>query len=401
MAVAILLLTAAIADWVCNLIIRQLVRRISAKSMANAEGLLVRQAITRFSHVVPALIIQRGIHTVPNLPEWAVTLVHNVTAAYIILMVARTISALLSFLNERYQRRPEANQKPIKGYIQIGKILIYCTAAILAIAALMDRSPLLLISGLGAMAAVLMLIFKDTILSLVASIQLNSTDMVRIGDWIEMPQLNADGDVIDVQLHTVKVQNFDKTITTIPTYRLVSESFRNWRGMSESGGRRIKRALKVDKNSIRFLTEDEIQDLRKFKLLDAYFEKKIPDVEEWNKQTAASGVNARRLTNIGTFRNYVQSYLENHPGIKKDFTLLVRHLAPGETGVPIEVYAFTNTTAWAEYEGIQADIFDHLFAIMPEFGLRLFQNPSGYDFSHLVSELKATDENGGNSVKTS
>jgi len=230
-------------------------------------------------------------------------------------------------------------------------------------------------------------VFKDTILSLVASVQLTSNDMLRVGDWIEMPQLNADGDVIDIALHTVKVQNWDKTITTIPTHRLIEESFKNWRGMSEAGGRRIMRALVLDQNSVRFLTDEEQASMRRFALIDDYLDRKREELELWNRQQLAVGrdpVNARRATNIGTFRAYVNAYLCAHPSIAQDMTMLVRQLEPTSKGLPLQIYCFTNTTAWNAYESIQADIFDHLLAIMPEFDLRIYQEPSGLDLRGLL-----------------
>ena len=259
------------------------------------------------------------------------------------------------------------------------------------LAVLMEQSPLLLLSGLGAMAAVLMLVFKDTILSLVASVQLTSNDMLRVGDWIEMPQLNADGDVIDIALHTVKVQNWDKTITTIPTHRLISESYKNWRGMQESGGRRIKRALLIDQRSAHFLEPEEMERLHRFMLIDDYLDRKRGELDKWNTDFLEAGrdpVNQRRVTNLGTFRAYVVAYLRAHPRISKEMTLLVRQLEPTGQGVPLEIYCFTSTTAWADYEAIQSDIFDHLISVIPEFGLRLFQEPSGYDAELLAEGLR-------------
>ena len=237
------------------------------------------------------------------------------------------------------------------------------------------------------MTAVLLLVFKDTLLSLVASVQLAAQDMVRVGDWIEVPQLGADGDVVDMELYTVTVQNFDKTITTIPTQRLITDSFKNWRGMSSSGGRRIKRALHIDASSIRFISAQDVNDYRRFSLLEDYLTGKNDELKKYNQTMVGAtadesdaAVNMRRLTNIGTFRAYAWRYLKEHPRIRKDMTLLVRQLAPDD-GIPIELYCFTNTVKWTEYEDIQADIFDHLLAIMPEFGLQLFQRPAGKEFS--------------------
>ena len=269
-------------------------------------------------------------------------------------------------------------------------------------ATLINRNPLILLSGLGAMAAVLMLIFQDTILSLVASLQLGSNDMVRIGDWIEMPSQNADGDVIEIALHTVKVRNWDKTITTLPVRKLITDSFKNWRGMQETGGRRIKRSLYIDQRSVRFLDEAEMQRLEDFVVLNDYLERKRRELAEWNReleQQGAKPINERRVTNLGTFRAYVEQYLRNNAHIRQDMTLLVRQLQPGATGIPLEVYCFTNDTRWAVYEGIQSDIFDHLLAILPIFDLRVFQQCS--DTSGMVipspallsqSALKAVEQ---------
>ena len=381
----LLVLVAFIADFVVRRILTRLILRIVGRAVHDLDVLL-RPVVRSFTRVVPAVIIHQGIGGVPHLAPGFVTLVQNVAGAFMIVAVAIGIGAGLDMANALYARSPRAHRRSIKGYLQVLKIVIYAIATILVIAALIDRSPLLLLSGLGALAAVLMLVFKDTILSLVASVQLNSNDMLRVGDWIEMPQVNADGDVIDIALHTVKVQNWDKTITTIPTWRLISESYRNWRGMQDSGGRRIKRSLLIDQTSARFLTEAERERMRRFLLIDDYLADKSAEMADWNAKLVEAGrdpVNMRRSTNIGAFRAYVQNYLENHPRIRQDMTLLVRQMQPTETGLPLEIYAFTATVAWAEYEAIQADIFDHLLAILPVFDLRLFQSPSGADFVQL------------------
>ena len=380
---AALMLAAAAA----NFLIKKVILRLAAPFM-DERSLTVNKAAARLATVVPALIISRGIVLVPNLPDQVVSVVQNVAAATMVLSVALAIAGVLDYINELYQRDPHSRSRPIKGYIQLGKLIIALGAVIMVIATLMEQSPLLLLSGLGAMAAVLLLVFKDTILSLVASVQLTSNDMLRVGDWIEMPQLNADGDVIDIALHTVKVQNWDKTITTIPTHRLISESFKNWRGMSESGGRRIKRSLMLDQNCTKFLDPAEIDQLRRFALLKPYLARKDEEIAAWNAEKLQSGsdqVNARKVTNLGTFRAYVFAYLKAHELIHKDMTLLVRQLSPGAQGLPLEVYCFTSTTDWDEYEAIQADLFDHFLAILPEFGLQIFQDPSGRDLQHALA----------------
>lgn len=382
---ALFLLVGAV--WLANFITKHVLMRVvrrmlAAASLGQEPGAGLDKVIVRLAHIVPALVLWAGIGLVPDLPESMVIVVRNVSNAYIVLTVALALAALLNAINSIYNRRPEAKDRPIKGYLQVVQIVVYAIAAILIIASLLDRSPLILLSGLGAMAAVLMLVFQDTLLSLVASVQISSNDIVRVGDWIEMPQFNADGDVIDIALHTIKVQNWDRTITTIPTKRLISESFKNWRGMQESGGRRIKRALHIDQNSIKFLSTEEQTRLHRFSVLAGYLEEKKAELEKWNAGLIEQGldpINSRQVTNIGTFRAYVERYLRQHPGVHQGMTLMVRQLNPGPQGLPLEIYCFTNTTAWAAYEGIQSDIFDHLLAILPEFGLRVFQQPSGPD----------------------
>ena len=394
-AVLGLVLVAWLANWLTkHILLRGLRRLLSAVMVGGDSEVTPLRVVTRLSNVVPALVLMNGMRAVPALPPALVTVVENVSSAFIVLTVAMALGEALNLLNVLYRRRPDAHLRPIKGYVEVFKIVIYFIAAILMVASLIDRSPLILLSGLGAMAAVLMLIFQDTLLSLVASVQLSSNDMVRVGDWIEMPQLNADGDVIDIALHTVKVQNFDKTITTIPTKKLISDSFRNWRGMSESGGRRIKRSLFVDQHSVRFLTDEERRRLDRFALLDGYLSAKEAELEVWNAtlpRAERDVVNRRRVTNIGTFRAYVERYLRRHPGVHQGMTLIVRQLAPTADGLPLEVYCFTNTTAWVQYESIQSDIFDHLFAIIPEFGLRVFQHPSGADMRAMALRPAAAD----------
>jgi len=383
-ALAGLVVVALAVNW----LIKRVLLRAAAPYLDRRSDTADR-AVAWLATVIPLLVVSRGIDWVPNLPPELVTVTVNVVRALIVLSVAMAISGALDYANELYARRPEARSRPIKGYIQVVKIAMFCGAAILMIAVLIEQSPLLLLSGLGAMAAVLLLVFKDTILSLVASVQLTSNDMLRVGDWIEMPSMDADGDVIDIALHTVKVQNFDKTITTIPTHKLIADSYRNWRGMSDSGGRRIKRALVLDQNSVRFLDEDEVAGLKRFRLLEKYLARKQDEIAEWNRHELASdsdAINARRITNIGTLRAYVIAYLQSHPRIAGEgFTLMVRQLPPSPQGLPLEIYCFANTIDWAEYEAIQADIFDHMLAILPEFGLRVFQQPSGLDLQGLAT----------------
>lgn len=394
LAIALLVLAALVANWITKHVVLQVLKRVIGKKLSpqNQHNLNMPVA-SRLANVVPAIVISAGIHTVPHLPEAAVKVTQNVAFAFIALTVAVAIGHLLDYINILYLRRAENHNRPIKGYLQLGKLIIYLVAGVLIVSALIDKSPLILLSGLGAMAAVLMLIFQDTILSLVASVQISSNGTVRVGDWIEMPQMDADGDVIDIALHTVTVQNFDKTLTIFPTKNLVSNSFKNWRGMVEAGGRRIKRSLLIDQNSVRFLTDEEIERLRGLTMLQGYLNEKLEEIDEWNKDLAAEGqdpINKRRITNIGTFRAYMNELITNHKDIHKGMSAMVRQLQPTPTGLPLEIYCFTNTTAWAAYENIQADIFDHLLAILPEFGLRLVQQPTGSDLQDLTKALQNT-----------
>ncbi|ECD4565614.1 mechanosensitive ion channel [Salmonella enterica subsp. enterica] len=301
-----------------------------------------------------------------------------------------SLFSLLDVIFNLSQKWPAASQLPLKGIFQGIKLIGAIIVGILMISLLIGQSPAILISGLGAMAAVLMLVFKDPILGLVAGIQLSANDMLKLGDWLEMPKYGADGAVIDIGLTTVKVRNWDNTITTIPTWSLVSDSFKNWSGMSASGGRRIKRSINIDTTSIHFLDDDEKQRLLTAQLLKPYLTSRHQEIDEWNKQLDApeSALNHRRMTNIGTFRAYLNEYLRHHPRIRKDMTLMVRQLAPDDHGLPIEIYAFTNTVVWLEYESIQADIFDHIFAVVEEFGLRIHQTPTGSDIRALSGTLR-------------
>ena len=299
----------------------------------------------------------------------------------------QVIDAFLNALHDIYLTLPVSRSRPIKGYVQITKVIFYFIGTILIFSVILNKNPGYFLGGLGAFAAILLLVFKDTILGLVAGIQLSANDMVRPGDWISMPGYNADGTVSDISLNTVKVQNWDKTISTIPTYALVSNSFTNWRGMEESGGRRIKRAINIDMKSVRFCDDEMVQKFKKIQILQEYIDFKLEELAKYNKENGIDEtvkVNGRRMTNIGVFRKYVEAYLKKHPKIHNDMTFLVRQLNPSEKGIPLEIYVFSNDQQWANYESIQADIFDHLLAVIPEFNLRVFQNPTGDDFRQLA-----------------
>ena len=385
-----LLLLAGCAQAVAQYVLLHTVPRIRARMDVRwARVVWHDRVLRRLAHVVPSVVVQAGIAAVPHLHPAATVVIRNVAVAVTALQLVRALTALLDAVQQEHEQAPDGvptATRSIKSYVQLGKLVLIFVGTVVIAGALVDRSPLILLSGMGAMSAVLMLVFKDTILSFTAGVQISSNDMLRVGDWIEMPQVGADGFVVDIALHTVKVQNWDKTITTIPTWRLMSESFKNWRGMFSSGGRRIKRMLRLDTNRVRFLTPEEIDRLARIALLQPYLDGKKQDVLQTNAalrerlgEHAVEPANQRRLTNIGTFRAYVDAYVRAHPGIHKDMLLIVRTLEPTGEGVPLELYCFTATTAWVEYERIQGDIFDHLIAILPEFGLGLYQSPTGRD----------------------
>jgi miniconductance mechanosensitive channel len=381
---AALLLFAA---WLILFVVRSFVVRNAARLITRGKSGLTaaferRRVLHHLALLVPVLIIRAGLPFIPGLPDAVTTIVQRVLAVLVIAITARAIADIINAFGDVYAGTARAKERPLKGYLQAIILVLYLVTAVIIVATLIDRSPTLILGGLGAASAVLLLIFSDTILSLVASMQLTSNDLIRVGDWIEMPQMNADGDVVEINLNTVKVQNWDKTFTVIPAHMFLNNSYRNWRGMQESGGRRIKRSIMLDMSSIRFLTETEIGDLKRFDLLAGYLSDKEAELQEYNRQADAGPddlVNARRLTNVGTFRAYVTNYLLSNPLIHKDMTFLVRQLAPTAEGLPLELYVFTTDVRWAYYEGVQADVFDHLLAILPEFGLRVFQNPSGAD----------------------
>jgi miniconductance mechanosensitive channel len=395
-ATVLILLFAWLALFVVRRILVRNVTRLLRRGQSTwMLALERRQVLHQLALLVPVLLVSAGVPFVPGLPAIAVTIVHRILAVLVIAITARAIAGVINAFGDVYSVSERAKERPIKGYLQAIILVLYLVTAVVVIATLIDRSPALILGGLGAASAVLLLIFSDTILSLVASMQLTSNDLIRVGDWIEMPQMNADGDVVEINLNTVKVQNWDKTFTVIPAHMFLNNSYRNWRGMQESGGRRIKRSIMLDMSSIRFLTEDEVEHLKHFRLLEDYLSGKEGELDEYNAAFGADPdeiVNARRLTNIGTFRAYVTNYLKANPLIHKELTFLVRQLSPTAEGLPLELYVFTTDVRWAYYEGIQADIFDHLLAILPEFYRRVFQNPSGGDLRLMAASHQAQRE---------
>ncbi len=378
---------AILADYIVKRIIINGIKRVAKRTKNTWDDIFVeRKVFNRLAHLAPAIIIYYSLQHMFE-AEGLVLFLGNLIQSYMVLVVLLVIDAVLNSMHEIYRTLPISDGRNIKGYIQVVKIVFYFIGVIMIISIFSGATPKILLGGLGAMAAVLILVFKDTILGFVASIQLSANKMVNVGDWISMPDYNADGDVIDISLNTVKVQNWDKTIATIPTYALVSDSFNNWKGMEDSGGRRIKRSLNIDMKSVGFLDSEQIEKFRKYHLLKDYIsatEKEITDYNKANKLDGDTVTNGRKMTNLGTFRVYLENYLHKHPKINQDMTFLVRHLQPSEKGIPMEIYVFCNDQAWANYEAIQADIFDHVLAVLPEFGLQVFQNPTGDDFNKLV-----------------
>lgn len=313
----------------------------------------------------------------------------QVLQIWVMIVVAVSIDRVLKGGLKIYNSYPIADRMPVKGYVQIIQIALWIFTGTAILSALIGQSPWILLSGLGALSAILILVFQDTILSFIAGLQLTMNDQVRVGDWIEMPQYGADGDVEEVALHTIKVRNWDKSITTIPTHKLVGDSFKNWRGMFESGGRRIKRSILIDQTSIDFLNEEQLAKLQRIHLIQNYLAEKIEEIAKYNDEhqiDTSSLVNGRHLTNLGTFRAYLMAYLRSHPEINQDMILLVRQLQPTTNGLPLEIYVFTKDVAWVKHESVQADIFDHILSVVPQFGLRVFQNPGGHDLVRMGVE---------------
>jgi miniconductance mechanosensitive channel len=386
-SIGIGLVVLAVLAWATNLIAKRIILRfvqIAVKrSRVEWDDVLVETGVfTRLSHLAPALVINTFAPGVLGRSDVVLAGVNAAVSLYLICIWLGVLFAVLNAVQLIAQQKSRTKGVPIKGFVQAIKLVAVIVSLILILAILLDKSPLYLFSGLGALTAVMLFVFKDAILGFVAGIQISANQMVRVGDWIEMSQANADGDVIDVSLTTVKVQNWDKTITTIPAYDLISQSFRNWRGMSDSGGRRIKRSLNFDISSIRFADEDQLARWSQIGHVRQHLAKKREEIAQDNEKLGADASvlgNGRRLTNIGTFRAYCLTYLQTHPHVDLGKTLLVRQLQPTEHGLPLQIYCFVNNTAWGFYEGVQSDIFDHLLSVAKVFDLKVFQQPSGAD----------------------
>lgn len=393
LGLAILLFVAMLSFYLVRGLVLRFITAVIKRSACGWDDVFLEAGVfERLMWLLPMVVIDLGIYFVPNLAPNIRTFVIRLSVAVIIFTIIRVLSAVLTSVDTLYARSTMALTRPIKGYLQVLLVLVYLVGGIFILAALIGRSPWYFISGIGAMTALILLVFRDTLLSLVASIQITANGLVRVGDWIEIPQFGADGAIEDIALNAVTIRNWDNTITAIPTHKFLEHSFKNWRSMSESGGRRIKRSISIDMSSIAFLTSEQMERFASFELLRDYISEKKTELETYNKThcpQGLQGVNSRRLTNIGTLRYYINAYLRGHPNIHQGMTLLIRQLEPTAQGVPLEIYVFTNDVVWSNYESIQADIFDHLLAMVPEFGLRVFQYPSGSDLAVFASVMKA------------
>jgi miniconductance mechanosensitive channel len=384
----LLILFSILTYYIARKVLLGIIHQVTKKSKNNWDDILVERKFFKvLSYLVPAYLIYLFTPVVlENYPQ-TTSAIRSGLSIYMIVIVMLAINAFLNAVAHIYQDFTIAKSKPIKGYLQVVKIIVILIGVIVILANLFGKNPLGLIGGLGAFSAVLLLVFKDPILGFVGGIQLSANNMLAPGDWISMPKYNADGTVIDIALTTVKVQNWDKTISTIPTYSLISDSFQNWRGMEESGGRRIKRSINIDMKSVKFCTPEMLEKFGKIMDVKDYVENKQKELEAHNTERNIDNsvlVNGRRQTNLGVFRAYLRGYLHNHPKVHNDMTFLVRQLQPTEKGIPMEIYIFSKIQEWAKYEDLQSDIFDHILAVIPEFELKVFQNPTGDDFQKLV-----------------
>ena len=385
--VFVILIISVLGFFIAKFLIIRTLHLVVARSKNQWDDILAEKRVfVKLAYLAPAIIINFLIPYVLTESDLLIRIIELVASIYIVIVVLNVVSSVLNAFHDIYQTFEFAKEKPVKGYIQVAKIIAYIIAIVIIITILMGDNNFGWLAGFGAFSAVLMLVFKDPILGFVGGIQLTANKMVRIGDWIEMPKYGADGTVTDISLTTVKVQNWNKTITTIPTYALITDYFKNWRGMEDSGGRRIKRSINIDMNSIKFCTPEMLERFKRIEYVSNYVKQTEVSLKEYNANRNIDNsvlVNGRRQTNIGVFRAYLKGYLSDHPKINNDMTFLVRQLQPTEDGIPIEVYVFSKDQEWAKYEDNQADIFDHILAVIPEFDLKVFQSPTGRDFQNL------------------
>lgn len=386
--IAGILLLAYISYWIVHKILIRYISKLVKKTKTEFDDILLNEKILkRVSYIVPVLVIQQFKVFNPSIES----IIDTTLNAVLVLLLIMIINGVIDALTEIIQKFEKFKDRPLKSYAQVIKIIVSTIGVIFIFGILTGQEFWGLFAGLGAISAVLLFVFKDTIMSFIASIQIATYDLVKIGDWIEVPKLGIDGDIMDISLHTIKIRNFDKTVSVFPTVALIQNSFKNWRGMQETGGRRIKRSIYIDVSSIKFIDNKMLQRFKKIKLISNYLDKKIEEINNYNSQlneeSSDDVINGRRITNVGTFRQYLKEYLRERSDVDKNLTFLVRQLQPGPEGLPIEIYIFANTTEWVKYEDIQSDIFDHIMAVVPQFELKIFQNPTSYDFKEL-SKIK-------------
>jgi len=386
--VSVAIITAIIIWWITKKTLYAIIPKLTAKTTALWDDIIFNnRVLNSFATLIPALILDHFLPLIFKDSTLFLPIVLGATDIIIILVSTWILSSFFNSINEILSQKERYKDKPIGSITQLAKILIYSIGAILVISKMSGESPTLLLSGLGAIAAILLLVFKDSILGFVASIQLSANNMVQVGDWVSVPNYNADGDVLEINLTTIKVQNWDLTITTIPTYAFISDSFTNWRGMQKSGGRRIKRAIHIKIDTIRFCNESMIERFQKFELIADYLTERKEEIRKYNAANnvdVTSLVNGRNMTNIGVFKVYIENYLKANPNINGEMMIMVRQLPTSEFGLPLEIYAFSKDKRWKEYEYIMSDIFDHILAVAPNFDLEIFENPAGSDFKQLV-----------------
>lgn len=389
-AFVIVLLVAFAADAICRHILLKAIARLVKNTKATWDDIVFdQQVMVHLSRMVIPVIIYICI-PVAFADTTSATLEFLLRICLIIILVSfiSFINSLLKAVYTVYSEKEQLRDRPLKGMLQTLQVMVWFVGAIIIVSILINKSPVSLLAGLGASAAILMLVFKDSIMGFVSGVQLSANDMLKVGDWIAMPKYGADGTVVEVTLATVKVRNWDNTITTIPPYLLVSDSFQNWRGMRESGGRRVKRSINIDMTSVKFCTPEMLSKYRKIQLLADYVEKTEHIIKDYNKEHDIDNsilVNGRRQTNLGVFRAYLMAYLKSLPDVNQELTCMVRQLQPTDHGIPMELYFFCSIKDWVPYEGVQADVFDHVLAIIPEFDLQVFQSPSGRDFQRVLS----------------
>ena len=388
------LLIMVLLYYVSKFILRTLLPKATARTKTSWDDRLVeRHFFARVSHFIPALYLKWVAPVIfSEFPTWQDT-IERITSVYITIVLLRILFSFLNAARDVIGERPSFQDKPLQSYLQLIKIIFGFIGGIIILSIIISKNPIYIVTGLGAVSAVLILVFKDTILGFVASIQLSMNDMLRIGDWVSVPKYGADGPVMEINLTTVKVQNWDKTITTVPTYSFIADSFKNWRGMEESGGRRMVRTISIKVDTVKFVDEELLERLSKFQILKSYLEERKAEIEQYNKEhnvDTSSLVNGRRMTNVGTFRRYLLALLENNENVNHDMIYMVRALEPTEEGIGLQVYCFLKEKRWIYYESIQSDIFDHVLAVVKEFDLEIHEAPTGTDIQQGITTLSSS-----------